>query len=362
MKSFVKLLLFTFFWSVQIYAQPTDFSLSDFTTSGDARIAGEECFQLTAPVVWQGGTVWYKEPIDLQQPFEMELNLFFGCDDGGADGMVFIFHPKIRDGFQGEGMGFGGLKPALGIEMDTYANPHLDDPVFDHMAVLKNGYMHHARSVSKTVSLLPGNRNIEDCNPHLVNISWNPTTQYLHIFVDGSNRLSLRYDIIKNIFGGQSTVFWGISSATGDMYNSHKVCIEKLEFSKVIAYDAATQESIKSGEDYTLEGVDFLSGKTDLQSSSFKELDKLAALLKASPEYHIYIKGHTDDVGSASSNKAISQKRADAVKDYLIKKGVPKDRIKSVGLGESTPKFKNNSPENRLKNRRVDILLVVPKA
>ena len=81
----------------------------------------------------------------------MELDLMFGCDDYGADGMVFIFHPKLKNGFQGEGMGFGGLSPAFGIEMDTYENPHLADPYYDHLALIKNGQMHHNRGISNPV-------------------------------------------------------------------------------------------------------------------------------------------------------------------------------------------------------------------
>ncbi len=335
---------------------------SDFLTTGTAYSSGNDCFQLTAPVIWQGGTVWYREPIDLQESFEMELKLFFGCDDEGADGMVFIFHPRLRDGFQGEGIGFGGLNPALGIEMDTYMNPHLADPEYDHLAVIKNGRMHHSLSISKAVPLLPGSKNIEDCKNHRINIKWNPANTNLRISIDGSLRLSTNYDIIGKIFRGNSRVYWGISSATGGKYNTHKVCMEKLEFAKSTVYDKNTAARIRSGEEYTLKGVDFLSGKTSLQQSSYDELDKLATLLKASPDHHIYIKGHTDDVGSASANQMISKKRADAVRDYLIQKGISKNRIKSAGLGESNPKFKNNSPENRLKNRRVDVMLIIPKA
>lgn len=343
-------------------SQNTKLNPSDFLTTGSASPTGTDCFQLTAPVVWQGGTVWYKQPISLREVFNMELDLMFGCDDEGADGMVFIFHPSLKNGFQGEGMGFGGLSPALGIEMDTYENPHLADPYYDHLALMKNGKMHHDLSISKTVSLLPGNKNIEDCSSHRVKINWNPDDYHLRIFIDGSLRLSTHYDIVKNIFNGSPIVYWGISSATGGQHNLHKVCMEKLEFTSPVIFDKNTQQQLLEGVDYTLENVSFLSGKTKLAASSTSELDKLVSFLKAYPEHHVYIKGHTDDIGSAKSNTAISQRRADEVKRYLIENGITKDRIKAAGYGEDFPKVKNSSPENREINRRVDIFITIPKA
>lgn len=344
-----------------IIAQRQNFSPKEFYTSGDAIIAGAQCFQLTSDNLWQGGTIWYKTPISLANPLEMEVDLSFGCEDDGADGMVFIFHPELRNGRQGEGIGFGGLRPSFGIEMDTYENHHLDDPWYDHLALIENGAMHHFYSVSDAVPILPGKKNIEDCQSHRIKIIWKPSLKKLSIFVDGNLRLAENYDIINNVFDGNPNVFWGISAATGGKTNEHTFCLEKLDFTTVGTFSTAIKERLLLGEDYTLDKVDFLSGKTTLQQPSFNELDKLVDFLESNPEHHIYISGHTDDQGSASSNKAISKKRADAVMQYLIKKRINKDRIKTTGAGEQFPKVENSSPENRLINRRVDIKIYKPR-
>ncbi len=360
---YLKLLFIIWVFSGSLYAQSAELQHDAFLTTGTAKPAGDQCFELTPNQLWQGGTIWYKEPITLDDPFEMELDLKFGCADAeGADGMVFIFHPKLKNGFQGEGIGFGGLRPALGIEMDTYHNPHLGDPHYDHLALMKNGLMHHDRGISKPVSLLPNERNIEDCKAHRVKITWKPETKKLQVFIDGNRRLNTEYDIIGKIFKGNPEVFWGISSATGGESNQHMACLEKLDISTISLFDTPTKTHISTGKEYTLKDHNFLPGKSTLPPGASKELDRLIRLLKEKPDYNISINGHTDDIGSSSSNQAISQKRADAVANYLIQNGISKDRIISNGHGEKSPKFKNNSDQNRKANRRVDILLYNPRA
>ncbi|MFY7651246.1 MAG: OmpA family protein, partial [Chitinophagaceae bacterium] len=67
------------------------------------------------------------------------------------------------------------------------------------------------------------------------------------------------------------------------------------------------------------------------------------------------IEGHTDNVGRAASNKALSQKRADSIKKYIVEKGVSADRITAIGYGMEKPIAENTSLEGRSKNRRVEL-------
>jgi outer membrane protein OmpA-like peptidoglycan-associated protein len=361
MKAIYLPILFCIISFFNLRGQTDPLELSSFITTGTAFQTGEECFQLTSANLWQGGTIWYRTPIDLNNPFEMELNLFFGCDDEGADGMVFIFHPELRNGFQGEGIGFGGLRPALGIEMDTYHNPHLNDPYYDHVALMKDGRMHHATSLSNAQPLLLNNKNIEDCKNHKVRITWEPQKNNISIYVDGLIRLDEKIDIVNRVFDGNPKVYWGISAATGGKVNTHKICLKKLEFTTADAFSASVRADILRGLDYTLQNVSFLSGKAKFEDYSKEELDRLVALLKSSPKHHVYVSGHTDDVGSANQNKRISQQRADAVKNYLIRHGISAERIRTMGYGETEPKVDNDSETNRQKNRRIDIKFFVPR-
>jgi outer membrane protein OmpA-like peptidoglycan-associated protein len=68
------------------------------------------------------------------------------------------------------------------------------------------------------------------------------------------------------------------------------------------------------------------------------------------------ISGHTDDAGKKAANKKLSQERADAVRDYLVSKGIEADRIKAVGYGDEKPIAPNDTSEGRQKNRRIEAI------
>lgn len=107
-----------------------------------------------------------------------------------------------------------------------------------------------------------------------------------------------------------------------------------------------------------LNNIFFDTDKAELLPASFLELDKLIALLNQNPKIKIEIGGHTDDVGSDAYNQKLSQRRAEAVRNYLISKGISESRITSKGYGESKPSHENNSPENRALNRRVEFTIL----
>ncbi|MEM6964425.1 MAG: OmpA family protein [Bacteroidota bacterium] len=356
------LLLAFLLCALNLNAQSEDFTMDDFRLGGDAVQVGDQCFRLTSAREWQGGTVWYQSPVDLNDRFEMELDLKFGCKDEGADGIVFIFHDKLRLGRPGEGMGFSGLYPSLGIEMDTYQNYHLDDPAYDHIALMKNGRIHHQWGQTAPKPILQSGKNIEDCKAHRVKVTWNPTNTTLAIAVDGQLRIEEKYDLVQEVFRGNPNVYWGFSAATGGKHNTHQVCLEKLTFTEAFAFDTATKKDLLKGKSYTLKNIDFPSGKTTLPTESSAELDRIVTLLKSKPHLQIQINGHTDSSGGATQNKVLSQKRADAVAKYLMEKGIPANRIISKGHGEAYPKFDNLTSKGRVQNRRVDVFLFDPRA
>jgi outer membrane protein OmpA-like peptidoglycan-associated protein len=103
-------------------------------------------------------------------------------------------------------------------------------------------------------------------------------------------------------------------------------------------------------------GVLFESGKAELLPGAQDQLTRVAAYLKNSPR-PVVIEGYTDSRGSSSTNQALSEKRAQAVADYLTSQGVPADRIRAVGKGASSPIASNASASGRSQNRRVEIVL-----
>ncbi len=101
--------------------------------------------------------------------------------------------------------------------------------------------------------------------------------------------------------------------------------------------------------------VQFETGEAVLLAASEQLLDEVAKILADHPELlEVSIEGHTDDVGSESSNKKLSKKRAAAVRTYLIGKGIDKKRLVTDGFGEAQPVADNTSDDGRFKNRRVE--------
>jgi outer membrane protein OmpA-like peptidoglycan-associated protein len=109
----------------------------------------------------------------------------------------------------------------------------------------------------------------------------------------------------------------------------------------------------------TLPGaVLFATGKSELKPAAQTRLDDVAEALSGQPlERKMVIEGHTDSTGSAERNQVLSQERADAVRTYLISKGVAAESLAAEGKGPSTPIADNSTTEGRATNRRVEIVV-----
>lgn len=103
--------------------------------------------------------------------------------------------------------------------------------------------------------------------------------------------------------------------------------------------------------------INFRKGSAEIQSASFPELDKIATIIKAKGA-KIRIEGHTDSQGDAVFNQTLSVKRAEAIKAYLIEKGIKKERLETVGYGTSMPISDNRTDAGRALNRRVEFIVV----
>ena len=108
----------------------------------------------------------------------------------------------------------------------------------------------------------------------------------------------------------------------------------------------------------TLEDVLFEFGRADLKAGAVRGLDRLVSLLKEYPERNLLIEGHTDNVGSDSSNMLLSQRRADAVDNALLVAGLDRAHVTARGLGEAYPVASNDTPAGRQQNRRVEIYIL----
>lgn len=114
----------------------------------------------------------------------------------------------------------------------------------------------------------------------------------------------------------------------------------------------------KVGESIPLKNVSFARGKSDLESSSNKELNRLVTMLKQHPDMKIELSGHTDNRGSTKLNQKLSEDRVASVKKYLVSKGIKRSRIVGKGYGGSKPIADNRTEETRKLNRRVEFKIL----
>jgi len=106
-----------------------------------------------------------------------------------------------------------------------------------------------------------------------------------------------------------------------------------------------------------LRGIQFESGKSVIKKASFVILNRIGQVIIDNPSFLIEIRGHTDNVGDSSKNLLLSQKRASAVRDYLIRKGVSEKKITANGFGDKKPVATNKTSAGRRLNRRVEFIV-----
>jgi outer membrane protein OmpA-like peptidoglycan-associated protein len=101
--------------------------------------------------------------------------------------------------------------------------------------------------------------------------------------------------------------------------------------------------------------------KADLHSADKELLSRVAGILMTSPDYTVSVNGHTDDVGTDDYNQKLSERRAQAVRDYLVKSGLPAEIFTVTGEGKKRPLVTGTSEKARSKNRRVELGIVNTK-
>jgi outer membrane protein OmpA-like peptidoglycan-associated protein len=109
--------------------------------------------------------------------------------------------------------------------------------------------------------------------------------------------------------------------------------------------------------DPSFQNIEFETGSNILTKASCERLDNLVSVLNKYTWSELLVSGHTDNVGNDALNQNLSESRANAVKAYLAKKGIPEAKIKAVGYGETKPISSNDNLEGRSKNRRVEFVV-----
>jgi outer membrane protein OmpA-like peptidoglycan-associated protein len=145
---------------------------------------------------------------------------------------------------------------------------------------------------------------------------------------------------------------WAEVWAYPDMY--YLTVIEKGEVEQEITANAILDELNKTGK--AILYINFDSGKSTIKKESMPVVEQIIEMMNQAPDIQISVEGHTDSDGSNESNLKLSQARAKAVVDAIVKGGVDKSRLSSAGFGEEKPIAENSTEEGKAKNRRVELV------
>jgi outer membrane protein OmpA-like peptidoglycan-associated protein len=107
----------------------------------------------------------------------------------------------------------------------------------------------------------------------------------------------------------------------------------------------------------TMADVLFDTGKYEIRPSTREQLAKLSGILLAHSGLNLEVEGHTDSTGSDEFNQRLSEQRASAVRDYLVRQGLASDSVSATGFGKAMPVANNDTPSGRQRNRRVELIV-----
>jgi OOP family OmpA-OmpF porin len=135
--------------------------------------------------------------------------------------------------------------------------------------------------------------------------------------------------------------------------NADKKVIKNIELTK-----GGTSQKLAVGNVIRLDNLIFQVGKSRITEESYQELDIVHNMMSENDKMVIQLVGHTDYQGNSKENLKLSQARVDAVKQYLVSKGVNKNRVKTKAFGGTMPLSKEETPEAHRMNRRVEMRIL----
>jgi outer membrane protein OmpA-like peptidoglycan-associated protein len=137
---------------------------------------------------------------------------------------------------------------------------------------------------------------------------------------------------------------------------------ENIDLTQVNSYQELTKDlfltPVEIGQSVKLNNIFFEQSSAKLLAQSYPELERLLRILQENPSIKIRLEGHTDVEGKPLDNLKLSQDRVDFIKSYLISKGIEKERISTLALGESQPLTHNRDEESKKRNRRVELRIL----
>ncbi|MCH7225390.1 OmpA family protein [Haloferula sp. A504] len=150
---------------------------------------------------------------------------------------------------------------------------------------------------------------------------------------------------------------WCEYTGPANLGQQYLTIVDEASFKKSLTFGPAQMKAALDADGRVmLYDILFDYDQASLQKDSLKQLEHVLTLLQDNPDLNVEIQGHTDDQGGDAYNLELSQRRADAVRSFLLLFGIPEPRLTAKGYGETMPVAPNDTDENRARNRRVELV------
>jgi outer membrane protein OmpA-like peptidoglycan-associated protein len=329
------------------------FNHRSFTSNNDVQLNGnaqklDGRIRLVSAGESQVGSAWFITKQRVVDGFEATFSFQItnpGSNEGftpGADGLAFVLqNSSIYEGGAGGGIGYAGIANSMAVEFDTYdnnpdGNPEPND---NHISVQSQGTGVNSADQSASLGWTTKIPALKEGAVHTATIRYVPGR--LDVYLDELTKpvvtVSVQIDSLLELDNG--TCWIGFTAATGQSWGDFDII------------------SLKNEVLLNIRNIFFDYDRAVLKPASFPELDKLVQILNNDPALKVEIQGHTDDRGSSDYNARLSNDRAGAVRDYLVKKGISAGRVAARGFGADSPIASNATDEGRARNRRVEARL-----
>lgn len=327
-----------------VYLAP-DGNTMYFCSQGHSSIGGYDVF-----VSYRDDKGAWGEPINLGYPINTAYDeLYFSISASGK----YAYFSSNREG------GIGGMdvyQATFWGEDKIPSTTTEDNLIASIIAPIKDDYIPEAVSVNATNSLTVFKGRILD------GLLQTPIEAVIKIF--DNNTGDIYAEMQSNSATGKfllslpSGLNYGISvEADGYLFHSENFNLPEGSAYNMINKDIDLK-NIDIGSKIALRNVFFDTGRSQVKIDSYPELDRLIQLMNDVPSLKIELSGHTDNVGGTKSNQTLSQKRADAVRTYLLSRSIDENRVIAKGYGSTKPVDTNDTKEGRANNRRTEFEII----
>jgi len=153
---------------------------------------------------------------------------------------------------------------------------------------------------------------------------------------------------------------WITVESASHFYTLTEITATAPDFDSIIDAPSILDSLEKTGK-APLYGITFLPGRADIAPESVIALREIFAMMQDNPDLRVRVEGHTDSTGTKAANQILSVKRAQAVVDYLVNRGLKRTRLEVAGMGDTDPVADNSTEAGRTRNRRIQLVKIEAK-